>query len=396
CQSYGSISFLSRNKIYQIDAHRNVLKIAAGIPEPRSIYGDRDGSLWIGTMTDGVYKWSNGKSTHYADQSGLPKAPIRALYQDKAGKIWAAAYSVGLCRLESHETFECYTTKDGLMEASIVSLYEDHEGDLWLGTESNGTIRLRDTNFAIYDKRLGLADNYVLGIFQSKDGTVWVGTRPGLNRIKDGKITSVKISTSLPGNTVAVIEEAGNGDLWIGTEEGLKLLRGEKVVRSFTTHDGLATNDIHALLRDHEGSLWIGDRTGGLTRYKNGKFTRFTQKDGLISTRVRNIHEDYEGNIWFSTEEGLTRFKDDRFTNFALEKGKGGATGGAVCVHEDANHVFWIGTYGSGLIRLQEGKFTSFKTKDGLFDDSIWSIVEDDSGNLWMSSNRGLFRSRKS
>ncbi|HEV2991516.1 MAG TPA: response regulator, partial [Candidatus Angelobacter sp.] len=134
---------------------------------------------------------------------------------------------------------------------------------------------------------------------------------------------------------------------------------------------------------------------GGLTRYRDGKFTRFTQKDGPVSVRVRNIFEDHEGSIWFSTEEGLTRFRDGKFDNFALERGPGGATGGAVCVYEDAHHVFWIGTYGSGLVRFQDGKFVSFKRKDGLFDDSIWSIVEDDSGNLWMSSNRGLFRASK-
>src|SRR5205085_11619929 len=55
----------------------------------------------------------------------------------------------------------------------------------------------------------------------------------------------------------------------------------------------------------------------------------------------------------------------------------------------------WIGSFGSGLSRLRAGKLTSFKMQDGLFDDVIWSILEDNSGNLWMSSNRGLSRVRK-
>jgi signal transduction histidine kinase/ligand-binding sensor domain-containing protein/DNA-binding response OmpR family regulator len=391
----GSMWFLIGNTIYRAGRAGVISPIDSKVPEPRALYADREGHIWIGTMSQGLYQWSGGKITHYGSQSSYPKTPVRAIYQDKAGSIWIAFYGAGLCRLQPDNSFDCYLAKDGLPESSLVSIYEDREGNLWLGTEANGVIRLRDTNFVIYDKRMGLVENYVLGIHQSRDGVVWVGTRPGLNRMKDGKITNIRLANSLPGNTVAVIEEGEQGDLWVGTEQGLKLLRNETVIKTFTTRDGLASNTIHALLRDHQGNLWIGDRMGGLTRYKDGKFTRFTQKDGPVSVRVRNIFEDHEGSIWFSTEEGLTRFRDGKFDNFALERGPGGATGGAVCVYEDTYHVFWIGTYGSGLVRFQDGKFVSFKRKDGLFDDSIWSIVEDASGNLWMSSNRGLFRASK-
>ncbi len=391
----GSMWFLIKDTVFRADKFGKILPMDLGIPEPRAIYADREGRIWIGTMTQGLYQWSGGKVTHYGSQRNIPKTPLQSIYQDRAGSIWVAFYGAGLCRLQADTSFDCYLSKDGLPENSLVSIYEDREGNMWLGTEANGVIRLRDTNFVIYDKRMGLFENYVLGIHQSKDGAIWIGTRPGLNRMKGGKITTIRISNSLPGNTVSVVEDGEQGDLWVGTDQGLKLLRNDRVIKTFTTRDGLASNTIHALLRDRYGNLWIGDRMGGLTRYKDGKFTRFTQKDGLISVRVRNIFEDHEDNLWFSTEEGLTRFKAGVFTNFPLERGPGGATGGAVCVYEDPRHVFWIGTYGSGLMRFQDGKFVSFKRKDGLFDDSIWSIVEDDSGNLWMSSNRGLFRTSK-
>jgi len=65
-------------------------------------------------------------------------------------------------------------------------------------------------------------------------------------------------------------------------------------------------------------------------------------------------------------------------------------------MYEDDEHVFWLGTFGSGLVRFSNGKFVSFRQKDGLLDDTLWSIVEDGSRNLWMSSNRGLFRVSKS
>src|SRR5205807_3157217 len=68
------------------------------------------------------------------------------------------------------------------------------------------------------------------------------------------------------------------------------------------------------------------------------------------------------------------------------------ATGGVMYVYEDRDHVLWIGTYGSGLKRLADGKLTTYTTKNGLFDENIWAVLEDDLGNLWMSSNLGIFR----
>ena len=64
-------------------------------------------------------------------------------------------------------------------------------------------------------------------------------------------------------------------------------------------------------------------------------------------------------------------------------------------VHEDDDGVLWIGTYDSGLVRLEKGRFTHYTTRIGLFNDGVFQILEDGRGNLWMSSNRGISRVRK-
>lgn len=278
----------------------------------------------------------------------------------------------------------------------MTAIYEDHEGNLWLAAEEYGVIRLRVNNFFTQDERRGLSNNNVLSIHESSDGTLWVGSRPGLTRIQDGRITTIKIASTVPGSAVSAIAEAGNGDLWLGTQEGLKLLHDGKVVQSFPTQDGWASNSVTALFRDHQGNLWMGNHGGGLTRYAHGKFTQLTQKDGLLSTWVRSVMEDHEGSVWFSTAQGVTRFKDGEFNNIPLAAGENSISTGVNCMYEDDEHVFWLGTFGSGLVRFSNGKFVSFRQKDGLLDDTLWSIVEDGSRNLWMSSNRGLFRVSKS
>jgi len=64
-------------------------------------------------------------------------------------------------------------------------------------------------------------------------------------------------------------------------------------------------------------------------------------------------------------------------------------------LYEDTNHTLWIGTRGGGLNRYLDGKFTAFTTKEGLFSDEVYEIVEDDFGYFWMSSRRGIFRVSK-
>src|SRR5205807_2411391 len=122
-----------------------------------------------------------------------------------------------------------------------------------------------------------------------------------------------------------------------------------------------------------------------------GKFTVFTQKDGR-AYRARVIFQDHEGSIWFGTEEGLALLRNGEFKNFDNPTL---LAGGATCIYQDADNVMWFGTFGSGLVRYQNGQFTTYRTKDGLSDDTIWSLLEDHRGNFWMSSDHGLSRTHK-
>ena len=64
-------------------------------------------------------------------------------------------------------------------------------------------------------------------------------------------------------------------------------------------------------------------------------------------------------------------------------------------LHEDGDRILWIGTHGGGLSRLKGGVFTAYTTRRGLFDDTIHQILEDDFGQLWMSTNNGIFNVSK-
>jgi signal transduction histidine kinase len=66
-----------------------------------------------------------------------------------------------------------------------------------------------------------------------------------------------------------------------------------------------------------------------------------------------------------------------------------------VALYEDEERTLWVGTSDGGLARFKNGRFTRYTTRQGMFDDGVFQILEDKTGDLWMSSNRGIHRARK-
>lgn len=390
----GTIFAVSNNDIITINSVTgHVSQLKAPLKDPSTLLFDNQGILWVGTMSQGLYHMSRGQ--FIADQHF--KSSIYRIYQDRENSLWIGSARDGICRRRADDV-QCYTEKDGLTSNQVFSIYEDREGSLWVGTLIGGINRFKDGQFTTYDSSRGLTNEAVLALHQGHDGSVWIGTERGLAQLRNEQMTMFALGTSADGNVVTAITGDRQGTLWIGTTDGLKEFRAGKVIRSFSTQQGLANSKVSALFLDRTGNLWIGagGRVGGLTRFANGKFTVFTEKDGLPTNRIHSISEDHEGNLWFATALGLTQLKNGNFINYTLSPNiENTVAGSATCVYEDPNHDLWIGTMGAGLVRLRNGQLAFYTRKSGLLDDTIWSILEDDRGFLWMTSNRGLFRMRK-
>jgi signal transduction histidine kinase/ligand-binding sensor domain-containing protein/ActR/RegA family two-component response regulator len=392
-----SVWVATETSIFRIDqGHRTKFEFNQSIHSPSALYFDRSGVLWIGTVEHGLYSFSNQKLTHYEVQNS-PGDPIDTIYQDREGNLWVGLKKGGACRLQS-QTFECYSESDGLVGNYVYVITEDREGSLWIGTISGGLNRFKNRKFLTYGRGRGLPADSVLALYQSRDRSIWAGTSNGIAQFSNGKITSYKIGNTDAGNRATAFTEDATGGFWIGTDGGLKEFRNGRVFKTLGTKQGLPNDSISGLYGDRQGNLWISNGGGEhpyLARFKDGKFTLFTEKDGLASRRVHSITGDSQGNLWFSTTRGLTQLTNGVFVNYLIEKDDANPVN-ALGVYEDSSHDLWIPTLGSGLIRLRTGHAISFKTKDGMFDDTIWSVLEDHSGNLWMTSNRGLCRVRKS
>ncbi|HEV8183514.1 MAG TPA: two-component regulator propeller domain-containing protein [Candidatus Angelobacter sp.] len=388
-------------------AGRNGLDmIANGVPmgpySPRilsrkliqALFLDNGGSLWIGKENYGLDVLNAGKLTHYGAKQGLPNSPVHAIYQDRLHTIWVATEGAGICRLASGR-FDCYGPENGLSGGYVESIFEDREGSLWVGTETGGINFFREA-LTNYGSEMGLQGS-PRTLVEDPDGSLWIGTTAGLWRMKDYEVTPYLTDKGPANNYVYAMARDHLGNIWVGTGEGgLNKFTGH-TVKTYRKADGLEDGWILAVLEDRAGDIWVGT-CAGVRRLHKGKFTNYGTREGLSSNRVWAIHQDYKGNLWFGTDAGLSLFVNGKFINHDLQAAshEGPGMGSVSVIYEDAAHVLWVGTFGGGLKRFQDGKFASITMGQGLFQDTIWSIREDDLGNFWMSSSHGIFRAKRS
>ena len=376
-----------------------------GLPQSTvtAIVQTRDGYLWLGTQEglvrfNGTHFFTFDKRNTSAFAAGHD---VRALFEDRDGSLWMGTKSSGLARYRAGR-FDTFTQEDGLTHNRVTALYQDREGSLWIGTDGGGLNRLRDDKVTPYTEREGLASNMILPVYEDAEVSLWIGSEEdGVSRLKDGVFTHFTTADGLSHNAVYSLAGDAEGALWIGTYGGgLNRLKDGRFTR-YTTADGLVHNAISALYDDGAGTLWIGT-DGGLSRLKDGHFTNFTGDDGLANPYVLVLHQDHRGALWIGTYGGgLQRLEDETFTAHYTAEASTQAAGDSLgsdivgALHEDPGGTLWVGTFGGGLSRLKDGRLTTYSLEDGLFSNTIYCILEDDWGNLWMSSNKGLFRVAK-
>ena len=379
-----------------------------------------DGSLWVGTDTGA----GRLRDDTFVPRPELAGRFVLCLHEDRSGMLWAGTTGNGLYRLAAQVpgTAAVLSTTQGLPMGDIKGLCEDREGNLWVAT-TMGLQMLRDVRFTVVGRPEGAVDDMVYSVWEDPAGRLWVGGQQGLSSIEPGqdahgaaaaadgdRIVTYPVPElpTRPGNhTIACVgpdegfSQSGTGGhsgLLVGTEAGGLLHYHDGTVERLRLGDDLDQDIICALCTDKAtGNLWVGGHKGiYLLRDKTVVARHSTAGNELPNNYVCALHVDRRGNLWIGTDGGLAR-RDaaGRFTNFAL--GGGPLAVAADSFYEDPRSGdLFVGTE-NGLLRVrsQEGekvKINPYTVRDGLFDNKVWSILDDGAGNLWMSSNKGVSR----
>ncbi|HJQ27069.1 MAG TPA: two-component regulator propeller domain-containing protein [Blastocatellia bacterium] len=354
-----------------------------------SAYVDRRGATWVSTLASHLVVLTDRPQVYT-----VPFA-VNSYFEDREGNLWLGTMASQLVKF-SHGVFQTYAGLSRSLNSLINLMYEDREGTIWIGTNNHGLGRLRRRVVTPYAEESGITGQIVYPIFEDRAGNLWLGARD-LIRFRDGVFRPYSLSVFDPARRVKLrlqspraIFEDDQQRLWVGTEGPLFSLQGGELVNQSERvgHWGF----VWVIYEDRERNMWFGT-SEGLIKYRNGTSRLYTRKDGLAGDDIKAILEDRQGVLWVATYDGLSRLQDGRFTSFTERDGL--ASNRVRSLYEDREGVLWIGTYDGGLSRLKDGKFTSYSTEDGLFNNGVFQILEDDRGNLWMSCNRGIYRVAK-
>lgn len=386
----------------------------------RSVYIDKNEDIWIGTFHQGLYLLKKGSGTpiFYNTTNGLTNDNIRCITESHDGNIFVGTFN-GLNiinpKTNTITQYKTYGKEDGsLSHYSIYSAYFDKSQTLWVGTYAGGVNYYSpyEQKFKFYNPNNSLISVVgIIGPILEVENHLYIATEGGgllemnkknknikqyklfdnendlyaINILKslyfDGKqilcgtnlgtIYSFDLNTkkfklfydSKEENSVYHISKNNNGDILIGgvNKLGMTIFTKEgKIINKFPISDNKETSfyNVRCIYELKSNTYLIGTRNDGLYLYDENKKEILKFRHDPSKKTEKQLPENYITNI----------FKDS------------------------AGNI-WIGTFGGGLCRfdINNLSFDTFSTKNGLPNDNICAITEDNNRHLWVSTISGIF-----
>jgi ligand-binding sensor domain-containing protein/signal transduction histidine kinase/DNA-binding response OmpR family regulator len=387
-----------------------------------AITEDNQGNLWIGSI-NGLNLFNKATETFSRFYAGSPGGiinnNIRTLLIDKDGQLWIGSQE-GISVMNP-TTKKCSSYQNdaedekSLSQNSVHSIFEDKNGSVWVGTFFGGvnvSYKYR-TGFTVWRHSTassGISNNVVSSIITDDKNNLWVGTEGGGLNYVDRTTGNVKIykhnpgnSSSLGSNLVKTLYIDRDKHLWVGTHGGgLNLFNAAaQSFQSFFIHEtenSRKQSEIVSIIEDSEHNFWIGKHPGLYVFHRKGialtdaSYQPYLQK--LANASISYIIEDRKRNIWIGTLNGLYRFNLNNKTLQTIEIATGNPVTNINCLKEDSNGDIWIGLHYGGLAKYdtRTTTITHYGIKDGLYNDNVLGIVEDNDGQLWLSTGNGLVK----
>jgi diguanylate cyclase (GGDEF)-like protein/PAS domain S-box-containing protein len=352
------------------------LGIDGGLPDSpvTTLFVDRTGLLWVGTLTSGVV-WTRTDNSPISSALNLTGDPrirtfVSALQTAPDGQFWIAMSGPGLVRYDP-STHEIISYRAAL-EAAIAATNTDD------ATVNASGPMARDARIQHPNKSADSRDIRIYDIRQDTDGHLLLPSNHGVLRLDThtGIIAYAQLSGEPVNRPVRTLFRARNGDLWVAPyDAGLVHYRGGHAVQHFDSQQGLASNSVVALTQDHAGNIWAGT-TNGLSMIDpaSGKIRTFREIPGdnhsLAGNAVASLLIDGQGRVWIGSLSGISRLEhvDTHGARFLRYGIGGGLPDNTInCMLEGLGGHIWFSTnLGLGLLDPKTGSIRSFGIADGI------------------------------
>ena len=426
--------------ILDLDEEKNIVKplffkTASGKEKiafaVKSMEIDSKGSMWLGTTNRGLYKIDrNENGRYYIQNFPITSKRILSLLNTPRETILCGTENDGLFELNRNgKIINHYLNNksddSGIKSNSIWDLFLDSQQRIWVCYYNNGV--------GVYDKFYdkfrdieskpnypnSLQSSSVTGIQQDDTGRLWIGMDGGGIDVFDPKSNGFthlldednKIASGLSAADVQTLFKDSAGNLWVGTwDYGIFYLqKGSTSFTNYTvetTNGEMATDRILSFSEDSNGTIWIGTFLRGIHSY-NPELKKFISydKEPFLSEKisysdVKRIYVDSEDNIWIGGNAGLFKLKvkpdeyilETMSSRFYSGNSNSKYSSLVLDIYEDSAKNIWLGTDGGGLCKydMKNDSFTWVDSSNGFNKVTVASIIEDESGAIWLAGNNGL------
>ena len=368
---------------------------------------DKDNNIWIERF--GYYFTYNREKDLFVNAQPLLQkyqlhsgANPQTIITDDHNNLWS--YNGETMKVYSFSTQQSHTIKDLPENITFFSVKKDklfyidgenkfHITDL-LHKHTNAIIPLNEAlgaeKFLSY--KFYVDDNLDIWVYSSNTEGLWLFSQ---NTNNTWKLSTIGKNTLLLKNKVISICEDNFHKIWIGLEyDGISIYDKEKQQHTHISQNlspySLGSNKVWCFYYDDENTMWVGTMRNGISYY-NPHFFSFS-KTMLPSTYDTSCQvEDHEHNLWIGTDGdgiykvdpngNITTFKKEQNNSFSNK---------IICMHVDAQNRIWIGTYLDGFGYYQNNCFHQQPFSDKFprnpVNNSIWSITEDNKGNLYLGN----------
>jgi ligand-binding sensor domain-containing protein/signal transduction histidine kinase len=427
-KSEGLWRYDTRTHVITVFRHHSGDSSSLGNDNIHWMHRDSLRRLWVVT-DNGLSFFDSSKNNfinyRFKDENTGKFASMDEMNEDKNGNLWLAT-SMGLVFFNTHtRLFSLYQANqkdpDGLASNWVHNLFIDHLGTLWFGAAQIGLqwVNTQDSRFIQYRDDPGKPHHFLGGtvysFVEAKDSTIWLVSTRGLYhwQQRTDSFTLVRINKNKGNFRINDVVVDKEGLIWCASygslSPGLYCYDPKSGKTSYFTNNEKDTNSLSSkyatkLLVDHLGNIWVGTVGGGICRYNrlSQNFTRYpylenngymTQNHGALDDQtVQSIFEDKNGTLWVGTNYGgLNRFERQTGTFTSYFKQLPGFSC-ISCIYNDDKKGLWLGTYYGGVFSFdpETSQAKRYTEKNGLLYDGAGGMVEDDHGNLWLATSKGI------
>ncbi len=305
-----------------------------------SLHTDLEDNIWIATASHGIYIMYNKDPKSYKpENSPLPKSDVRSLHYDFKNDFLYIGMSGGYISKFNYNT-ENITNYKLELSGRVMSIMEDHNQKIWLAL---------DDGVVYYDpdkEEIGYTwiQNASKVLFEDSKNQFWHGSSSQLSKWEDtGKLLKKqpKNPLILAKRIASIIEDCENKH-WIGTKDGLYVSQNDSL-QLFYLDENSKTYSISSIAQSMDSSIWVATANEGLIQIKNDKVIRhYSSQDGLTSNNCLSLYS-HENDLIIGTDNGVSIIDIETKEVSQIYTRDGLPSGEINCVTTNGKKI-WMGT----------------------------------------------------